>query len=63
MLDALVRRYLPVVTAFFQIDGDILVSQYPRQTAQTLPGLGVISIEDDETGSAFSVKNMCAQMA
>jgi hypothetical protein len=47
--------------AFLQIAGGILVSQHPGQVAQALPGLGAISIEDDETGSAFLVKRICAQ--
>ena len=39
----------------------MLVSQRACHVAQTLSSLGVISIEDDETRSAFLVKKVCAQ--
>jgi hypothetical protein len=48
-------------TAFLQIAGNILVGQRSGQVAQVLPGLGVIRVEDDETGSAVLVKKICAQ--
>ena len=58
------RQKQPQVTTAptsLQIGRHILTSQHPGQLAQALPGLGVISIEDDETGSAFLVKKICAQ--
>jgi hypothetical protein len=36
-------------------------SQPSDQTAQALPSLGVICNQDDEAGSAFLVKKICAQ--
>jgi len=60
--DRLRQKQLQVTTAptSLQIGRHILTSQHPGQLAQALPGLGVISIEDDETGSAFLVKKISA---
>jgi hypothetical protein len=54
----------PQVTAAaatLQIGGNLLASQRAGQVAQALPGLGVVRIEDGETGSAFLVKKICAE--
>ena len=50
-----------VPSACLQIGLDVLVRQRDGQVAQALPALGIVRIEDDETGSAFLVKKICAQ--
>jgi hypothetical protein len=47
--------------ACLQVGGYVFFGQIPAQMAQTLPSLDVISIQDEETGSAFLVKKICAQ--
>ena len=44
-----------------RIGWNIFFSQLSGEVAQALPSLRVISIEDEETGSTFLVKKICAQ--
>jgi hypothetical protein len=47
--------------ALLQIGRNVFSCQRPGQVAQALPGLGVVSIEDEKPRSALLVKKICAQ--